>query len=67
MKNTIQLTVQQLENILLTAKQELRLNSDCANTIEIEQLKECNTHLGGDQIKARIKSKFAECNSFEIY
>jgi hypothetical protein len=63
----LQLTIQQLEAILTAAKESINKNKDCSHTIEIEQIKECDTHTGGDQVKARVRSVYSECNSFEIY
>jgi hypothetical protein len=66
MKNSIQITITDLEKILAMAKQKIANDSDLSRTIEITRVKECDTHLGSDTCRVFVKSSYAECNSKEI-
>ena len=67
MKVTMQLTIEQMENIINAAKAAKLKDSSLSDTVEIERTRECDTHTGGDMVGVTLKSNYAECVGESIY
>ena len=59
----IQLTINDLEQIIALAKHEKKFDASLSSTIELYILSQTDTHNGSDSFIAELKSGFAECNS----
>ena len=62
----IQLSINELEQIIALAKHAKSLDSSLSSTIELNILSQTDTHNGSDSFIAGIKSGFAECNSTHL-
>ncbi len=63
----LQLTIEQLSNMLEAAKEKKQRDARFSDTISIEINVPCSSHLGGDNINAFIKDKYSQFNSEKIY
>jgi len=63
---TIQLTIKDLKKIIEDAEMMKKYDSSLSDTLEINQLKECDTHTGSDLISVNIKSSYQECTSKSV-
>ena len=62
-----QLTIQQLEQILIAAKNNKKYDSSLSDTVEITVIKQTDCHAGGDTIRAELLSSYSECMGTIVY
>lgn len=62
----MQITIKDLKDIIANAEKTLDTNSDLIPTLLIEVLAGADTNGGSDEVKARVKSGFAECGSISL-
>lgn len=62
-----QVSIEMLERIVQNAKAAKAKDNSLSNTIELNFVRDGNTHLGTDQVGAWLKSGYAECNGELIF
>jgi hypothetical protein len=67
MKNTLNISIKSLEDIIKHAKQHIKSKSYLSETVEIEVCESGKYHNESDKIKVFIQSGYAECRSEYIW
>ena len=66
MKASLQITIADLEMIIVYAKAKKQNDSAASNTLVFNLIEETDTHLGSDAIKVEQKSAYSECNNIDL-
>lgn len=59
----IQLTIQELKEIIECAEDMQKYNSSLSNTLEFELKSKTDTYNGNDRVLIDLKSIYSECNN----